>query len=144
MKVILLENIPKIGQKGDVKDLKEGFVRNSLLPQKKVKIATTSDLNNLKKKNQKREEYENAELQRVRNIFKKIETVTIEIEENKNEKGHLFAKVDKKEVIDAVYKKLNLKIEGEWFELEPIKEVGDYTINLKYKNLDSKIKIKIK
>ncbi len=132
MKVILLQNIKKVGQKGDVKDLKEGYVRNSLLPTGLVKIATTSELKNLEIKVKKNVEYQNQEEQKIAELFKKIEGQVVEISEKKNEKGHLFAKLGKKEVIENVLKSLKIKIEDNWFELEPIKEIGDYTITLKH------------
>lgn len=144
MKVILLENIPKIGQKGDVKDLKEGFVRNSLLPSRKVRIATKSDLNNLIIKERKKEEYENAELRRIKKIFDDLKDKIIEINENKNEKGHLFAKINKKEIVQAVYKQHRITINENWFNLEPIKEIGEYSIELCYKKISSVFKIIIK
>lgn len=143
MKVILLQNVPKIGQKGDVKDLKEGYVRNMLLPNGLAKIATQGELNNLEKMAKKNEEYHNLVLSKVSDIFKKVEGQVVELKENTNEKGHLFAKVDKSEVISAVKKSLGFDLKEEWFDLDPIKEVGEYEIDLKFEKLHKKMTVKV-
>jgi large subunit ribosomal protein L9 len=143
MKVILLQNVPKIGQKGDVKDLKEGYVRNMLLPRGLAKIATAGDLKSLKKQAEAKEEYHNAEVSRVAEVFKKLEGEAIEISEKTNDKGHLFAKVGKDEVIAAVKKNAGVTLKEDWFDLEPIKEVGEYTVDLKFEKLHKKMTLKV-
>lgn len=143
MKVILLKNIPKIGQKGDVKDLKEGFVRNSLLPSGAVKIATAGELNNLKHQNKLEEEYQNAETAKIIDIFKKLDGQIVELSEKKNEKGHLFAKVDKDKVITAVKNNLNIQLMSDWVEFEPKKETGDFPVSLNHESFSKSFVVRI-
>ncbi len=143
MKVILLQNIPKIGQKGDVKNLKDGFVRNNLLPKGLAKVATPAELKKLEGENLKNAEYQNQEVARTAEIFRKMDGQIVEIAEKKNEKGHLFAKVGKSEVLDSVYKNLGIKIKEEWLEVAPIKEVGDYKVILKSNNLERTFIVRI-
>jgi large subunit ribosomal protein L9 len=143
MKVILLQNVPKIGQKGDVKDLKEGYVRNALLPRGLAKIATAGELKNLEQKSKAQEKYHNAEVARVAEILNKLSDQTIKLTEKANDKGHLFAKVGKDEIIASVSSQAGLKISEEWFDLDPIKEVGQYTIDLKFDKLHKKMKLEI-
>ena len=143
MKVILLKNIPKIGQKGDVKELKEGYVRNMLLPKGLAKIATTTELNVLKKQAEKNKEYQNAELSKALEIFKKLEGRTIILKEKTNEKGHLFARVGKQEIISAVKNSTGIFLPEDWFELSAIKEVGEYEIKLVFENLRKKFVLKV-
>jgi large subunit ribosomal protein L9 len=143
MKVILLKNITKIGQKGDVKDLKEGYVRNSLLPRGMAKIATDGELRSLIQKNQKENQYLNAELAKVAAIFKKLDQQIIELIEKKNEKGHLFARVGKDEIIRAVQKSMGVQLDTSWFDIQPIKEVGDFPVSLKYQNISKSFIIRV-
>jgi large subunit ribosomal protein L9 len=143
MKVILLQNVPKIGQKGDVKDLKEGYVRNMLLPRGLAKIATAGELHNLEKTAEANKKYHNAEVARVSEIFKKLDGQIIELSEKTNDKGHLFAKVGKDEIVSAISEQKSLNILPEWFELDPIKEVGEYPVDLKFEKLHKKMVIKI-
>jgi large subunit ribosomal protein L9 len=143
MKIILLQNVPKIGQKGDVKDLKEGYVRNMLLPRGLAKIATTGELNSLKAQAESVAKYQNAEVSRIADLFKKLDGQIIELSEKTNDKGHLFAKVGKDEVISAISSQCKVKLEPEWFELDPIKEVGDYSIDLKFEKIHKTFILKI-
>jgi large subunit ribosomal protein L9 len=136
--------VPKIGQKGDVKDLKEGYVRNMLLPRQLAKIATTGELNSLKKQQEFKEEYQNAESAKISDIFKKLDGQVVDVKEKSNEKGHLFAKVGKDEVVFAVKSQMKVAIDPEWFELDPIKEIGDYVIKLKFEKLSKEFTLRVK
>ena len=143
MKIILLQNVAKIGQKGDVKDLKEGYVRNMLLPKGLAKIATKGELNNLQKQTEANQEYLNAEVSKTVDIFNKLNEQTIELSEKANEKGHLFAKVGKDEIIKAVQNQLSIKMSPGWFDLDPIKEIGEYSIELKFEKISKTMNIKV-
>ena len=47
MKVILLQNVPKLGQKGDIKEVNEGYARNLLIPRKMATFASKSEINKI-------------------------------------------------------------------------------------------------
>jgi len=143
MKVILQQNVPKIGRKGDVKDLKEGYVRNMLLPRGLAKIATEGELKHLANSILAEQEYHNAEVTRVSDLFKKIDGKIVEISEKTNNKGHLFAKVGKDEVLHAMKEQLSPSFSSEWFEIKSIKETGEYPIDLKFDKLKQQIILKI-
>lgn len=143
MKVILQKNIPKVGQKGDVKEFKEGYVRNMLFPRGLAKIATKGELKNLANSILAEQEYHNAEVSKVADLFKKIDGKIVEISEKTNEKGHLFAKVGKDEVLKAMKEQLSSSFSSSWFEIDAIKEIGEYPIDLKFDKLQKQIILKI-
>jgi len=130
MKVILLQNVPKLGQKGDIKNVNDGHVRNYLLPRKLVKIATNQTVAALENEKKKSNEKEQALHNKVHGILSQINGKSVEIKEKANEKGHLFAQVHVKEIADAIGD-LGFEISEDWIDLEDsIKETGEHKINL--------------
>lgn len=135
MKVILLQNVPRIGQKGDIKEVKDGFVRNMLLPKKLAKIATEIEIKKLAEQSQfaasKSEKFQKEILK----TFKEISKHKISIEERANEKGHLFAQVNVNKIVEAVKNQLKIDINPEYLKLkENIKEVGEHEVTCCYED----------
>lgn len=135
MKVILLQNVPRIGQKGDIKEVKDGFVRNMLLPKKLAKIATEIEIKKMAEQRQfaasKSEKFQKEILK----TFKEISKHKISIEERANEKGHLFAQVNVNKIVEAVKNQLKIDINPEYLKLkENIKEVGEHEVTCCYED----------
>ncbi|PID83121.1 50S ribosomal protein L9 [Candidatus Campbellbacteria bacterium] len=125
MKVILLKDVRKVGKKGEVVEVKEGYGRNFLIKGGMAKIATGSvlkDVNHKKEvQNEKNKSLQEKELKTLSEINKK----KFKMKVNANEKGHLFAAVLKKNIADTVgvdQKKIELKSD--------IKEVGEYEVGV--------------
>lgn len=139
MKVILLQNVPKIGQKGDVKDLKEGYVRNMLLPKNLAKIATAGDIKSLQKSAEMKDKNHDALLEKASRIFEKLNSTKIKISEKANEKGHLFAQVGVGEIVAAVREQIGEQgLDQNWIKMsDHIKEVGEHKITCQFENIKS-------
>ena len=145
MKVILLQNVAKIGQKGDIKEVSEGYAINYLLPRKLAKFADKSAIKETEEGKKARSQKEEALQSRVKAILAKINGQTIEIIQKANEKGHLFAQVHIKEIADAIAEKGFKEISEDWINLKnPIKEVGNHEINLEAYGAKAKIHLVIK
>ncbi|MSU55404.1 MAG: 50S ribosomal protein L9 [Candidatus Taylorbacteria bacterium] len=144
MKIILLQDIPKIGKKYDIKTVSDGHALNLLIPKGLAEIATPKAL--LKVEKLKTEDVAHKKIQEdllIMNL-KAIEGVTLEIKEKANEKGHLFAGVHKEEIIAHMKKDKHIDLLPDFIVLDkPIKEVGDYTIEIKVKGKIAKLKLNI-
>jgi large subunit ribosomal protein L9 len=144
MKVILTQNVPKIGQKGMVKDLNEGYVRNFLLPRKLAKIATNDALRSLEEEQKKHKQKEETIQKTVKKILLDLNGATISISAKANDKGHLFAGLHVKEVADAIGD-AGFKISEDWINLdEPIRQVGNHKINLEASGVKGKFNLEVK
>jgi large subunit ribosomal protein L9 len=130
MKVLLLQNVPKVGKKGDIKEVSDGFARNFLFKDKKAVEATTKTIAEAKSKT----EQENAGKVRLQKEFDALVgslPKQIELFVNTNEMGHLYAALHAGELSDEIYKKARIRIPPGLIKLKkPIKEVGSYTISL--------------
>lgn len=132
MKVILLSDVKKLGQKGDVVEVAEGYARNYLIPKGLAKEATAGSLKELKAIKAKQAAEEKQQLEQARRIASKLEGQSIQITSKAGDKGRLFGSVTNKEVAEALEAQFQVDIDRRKIELkEAIKSLGDYPIKVK-------------
>ncbi len=130
MKVIFLKDVPKVGQKYEIKNIADGYARNFLLPKGLVEIVTdktVARIELLKKSEEVEREVQKKLL--LKNI-EDLDGIRIVMKEKANEKGHLFAGIHPKELVKEIKKQTRLEIEPDSIELEkPIRELGEHAIS---------------
>ena len=145
MKVIFLQDIKGIGKKNDVKEIKDGYARNFLIPRKLAKIATTENLKFitiLKKEVAEKEASHQNQLTALAQEFKK-RIFTFEIKTDKT--GKAFGSINK----DMILKKLREEklITNEKVEINldhPLKNLGEYQVPINLtKGIKSQLNIKL-
>jgi large subunit ribosomal protein L9 len=132
MKVLLCEDIDKLGWLGDVVEVAEGYARNYLLPQRLATPATESNVRAIADQKAKRAEQRKLEGRRLEAEMKKVEGAEAVIAAKANEHGHLFGSVTAREIA------ANLREQG--FEVADrivqlpghIKEAGTHSVTLKF------------
>ena len=137
MKVILNERIQKVGYKGDVANVKEGFFRNFLFPKKLASFATKKTIALAAKRREKMVLEKEKLLENVKEAIKKLKGLELEISAKVTEKNTLYAAVGESDVIDAVMTAANILLEKKYVKFdEPIKTLGKHkvTIDLGNKN----------
>jgi large subunit ribosomal protein L9 len=132
MKVILLEKIAKLGSLGNVVDVKAGFARNFLLPQKKALRVSEENLAIFEKK-RKDLEIANEETKKVaEGIAAKIDGKEIVIIKQASEAGVLYGSVSTKEIAEELDANLKVEIVKSQILLnQPIKEVGVHSVKIR-------------
>ncbi len=129
--VLLREDLDTVGGRGEVVKVKAGFARNYLLPQG---LATLATKGNIKQIEQEREallkkaaiEKATAEAQR-----EQMEAISLSFERKAGEGGTLFGSVTSMDIAEALQAK-GYEIDRRKISLrEPIKETGEYTVNVK-------------
>lgn len=142
MKVLLLQNVSKLGQKGEVKSVSDGYAHNFLLPNNLAKFVSDAEAKKLSKKTEKIKEKESEEQTKVRATLKNLSGSKVTLKEKTNNVGSLFARVHRKEIAQAISDQLGVQVETDWIKLEDaIKEVGEFDINIEA--FEKKIKIKL-
>jgi len=143
MRVILLQDIENLGKKYEVKEVKDGYARNFLLPKKLAKLATEKAMKWLE--NQKKKELEKIEqeLKEYQELASKIDGSEIIIPVKIGKEGQLFEKIAPQKISEKINEQLNVKIKKEQINLEkPINELGEFLIKVSFKhNLEAEIKI---
>lgn len=144
MKVILLKEVPKLGSKGDIKEVNDGYARNYLIPSGLVEMLTKYTLDMFEAQQKKKTRSKKQEARSKKGMAKRIKDKEFIIEAKADKKGTLYAGLDQK----AVAKELNkekYKIEaGEIILKEAIKKIGDYDIKLNLAGEMANIKLKVK
>ena len=144
MKVIFLSDVPRVGRKYDVKEVPGGYAINFLIPRKLAEPATAKSLAMLEiRKNEilvVKEVQENLLLKNLEEIKNKV----VHLKAKADEKGHLFAQIHTKEIIDAMKTEHHADIGEEFIVLEkPIKQVGNFEIPVIVKGKKSSFKLVI-
>lgn len=98
MKVILLEDVKGTGKKLEVKDVKDGYVRNFLLPRRLVEIATAENLERLEESKKKQEAEHRALLEILHKKAGIIGTFTVPFMLKVGEKGEVFGSIHAKDI----------------------------------------------
>jgi large subunit ribosomal protein L9 len=142
MKVLLWQDVDKLGRRGDTVDVREGFARNFLFPRKLASIPTPSMHKEFELAKRRVVKQEAAVIGDAKQVAEKLAGVTsVSIEVNTNEEGLLYGAVSPSMVADAL-KDQGLKVEARAIEIaEPIKKVGTYEVVV---NLHREVKPKLK
>lgn len=131
MKVILIENIERLGSIGDVVVVKEGYARNYLLPNKKAKIATAGNMKFLESLKKKRAAEEAKQLEAAKALAGKLESLSITIPAQAGEEEKLFGSVTS-DMISVALAAESFAIDKKDIILEePIKKLGVYQVAVK-------------
>lgn len=139
MKVLLCEDITKLGYFGDVVEVADGYARNYLLPQGLVIVPTEANLRSLSKEKTERAERRIQERKRLETVAERTKGAEAVIAAKANELGHLFGSVTAKEIA-ANLRALGFEVADEVVRLkEHIKQVGTYSDSVELKFADDLI-----
>ena len=132
MKIILNQDVKKLGKKGDVVEVAKGYARNYLLPQKLGIKATEKNILVAEKMQQKRQASIEENLELANSIKEGLADAKIVIAENSTDEGTLYASVSNESIIEAIEKFSGYKIVEDQIADNSIKEIGlhNVTINL--------------
>lgn len=128
MRVILLDDVPKVGRRGEVRDVSDGYARNYLIPRKLALAATAGQLNNLEHLKRQQE----AKAARVRAdaeaLRARIEALVYEPRRQASEEGKLFGSVTAQDLAEFLESQ-GVRVERRRILLEePIKALGETTV----------------
>ncbi|MFV0365579.1 MAG: 50S ribosomal protein L9 [Mangrovibacterium sp.] len=132
MEVILLEDIQNLGHKDDIVNVKAGYGRNYLIPQKMAIVATDSTKKILAENIKQRAHKEAKLIEEAQALAAKFEGVEVKIGAKTSESGKIFGSVNTIQLADAINAK-GFDLDRKQIRLpkESIKEVGSYTAQIK-------------
>ena len=132
MKVILLENIEKLGNQGDVVNVKAGFARNFLFAKGLATNFSPKQLIKVENELKQQERKINREKENLSNILDQISDLELSITMKSEENDKLFGSVTKSD-IEKLLLENNVKIDKKYIDLESsIKTLGSHEINIKF------------
>jgi large subunit ribosomal protein L9 len=126
----LTQAIPKLGQPGDLVNVRPGFARNYLVPQGMATFATANNRRMLEKHRQRLKELEEARRADLQNLAAQLAQRSLTIEANANAEGHLYGSVNADQIAESLRNE-GFPIQGENVRIEgPLKELGLYSIKI--------------
>lgn len=131
MRIILLQDVPKVGKKWEVKNVADGFAQNSLIPRGLAEIATAAGAARAAAARADADSKRIASAEAIAQNFKKIEGARVEIISKANEHGHLFAAIHENDIIKALKEKTGVEVAPEFINLaHPIKTTWEHNIEV--------------
>ena len=131
MKVILLENVRKIGSIGEIIDVKRGFARNYLISKKKALFASKENIKEVEKIKQELNKKDQDKKKEAKSILEKIHNKTYEIKKLSTENKELYGSVKPTEISKIIFENIKLQIKPSMMQLtKEIKSLGNFKVKI--------------
>ncbi len=132
MQVILTKDVKGQGKKGQMVNVSDGYARNYLLPRGLAELATKSNINILKGKQESLEYKQKAELEEANAIAGRMKEIKVVLKAKAGDNGKLFGSVTSKDVSEALTSQHHIKLDKKKFVMpEGIKSLGTTTVDVK-------------
>lgn len=145
MKVILLENVRKVGSIGDVIDVKRGFARNYLISKKKALFASKENIKEVDKIKQELSTKDQKKKKEAKNIQEKLQNKEFEVKKLSTENKELYGSVKPTEIAKILAEKEKIEINPSMIQpVKEIKSIGTFKVILNlHSEIQSEIAIKV-
>jgi|TARA_B100000929_G_scaffold267415_1_gene235632 large subunit ribosomal protein L9 len=145
MKIILTTNIKKLGKVGDQVQVKNGFARNFLFPNKMALRDTKSNLQYFEKIKDEINIKENDKKQTAIDLIKAVKKIKIEFIKEADDKDQLYGSVSKKEIINYFNYKNIILFSDDIKIIQTIKTLGEHLIEISpYEGIIEQLKVTVK
>lgn len=132
MKVLLLEDIEKLGYLGDVIEVKQGYARNYLLPQRLATVPTEQAIKGIAQERIARAEQRKLALEQLKKACQAVEGAEVVVSAKTNEQGHLFGSVSEKDIAENLQQQ-GFQVTAKMIRMdENIKEVGEHKVHIRF------------
>ena len=130
MKVILLQDVAKIGKRFSIAEVPDGYALNQLIPKKMAEPATPANLKKIERFQAESVATKEADQTRFEAAKEALSDKKIVVVADANEKGHLFKAVHESEIADAAVAS-GISVDSSMLSIQaPIKELGEHTVDL--------------
>ena len=141
MKVILLQDVNKVGKKGEMVEAADDYARNVLIRRKLAVEATGQAINDLKLKKANDEKVAEENLEKAKELKEKLDKSSVTIRVKTGEGDRLFGSISGKEIAEAAKEQLGIELDRRKIVVEnPIKTIGTMDVLVK---LHTKVKAQL-
>ena len=145
MKVILLQEVKKLGKKGEIMEVAEGYARNFLLPKKLAAPATADTLNQLQQQKSAAADRQKRLLEEAKLLAAQLGQIEVKVKAKAGEGGKLFGAVTTKDIADAAKIQHGVELDRRKMEItDPIKNLGQTSVVMKiHPEVTAEIKVQV-
>ena len=142
MRVILLQDVEKVGKKYEVKEVADGYARNFLIPKGLAKPATEGNLKWLEVQKEALRKRAEEELKKIQEQASNLDGLEVVIPVKIGNEGQLFESINTQKISEKL-KELGFEIKKSQIALEePIKELGEFPVKIHFEhNLEAEIRV---
>tara|TARA_A100001011_G_C14090253_1_gene748252 strand:+ start:401 stop:859 length:459 start_codon:yes stop_codon:yes gene_type:complete len=146
MKVILLENLKRIGSIGEVIDVKRGFARNFLIANKKALYASKENIGKVEKLKSELSKKDNEKKQEAKKILEKINKKEFNVKKLNTENNELYGSVKPTEISKLILEVANVEIKPSMIQpVQEIKSLGKFKVKITlHSEVDAEVYINVK
>ena len=144
MKIILMDDVPALGRRGEVRDVSDGYARNYLLPHKLALHATTANLKNLDQIKARQDAAAAKLTAQAQEQARAIEALHFTQARQASDEGRLFGSIGKADLV-AFLSQHGLDVERRRIAMdEPIKSVGDFSVPVRlHADVTAQLKVSV-
>ncbi|MBL8850028.1 MAG: 50S ribosomal protein L9 [Planctomycetaceae bacterium] len=142
VELLLAENVPALGEQGEIVRVKRGYARNYLIPHGLATVATEANKRMVELHRQRQDELAAKKIGLIKKLADEVSKYSVTIEANATDEGHLYGSVLAADISKSL-KAANFPVEPEHIKLDgPLKELGMYTVKLQlHPTIDSDVKV---
>ena len=130
MKVILKEDVQNLGQQGDVVEVKPGYARNYLMPQKLAILFTKQQKKSIEEAQIVEKRKLEREKDQLESVLKQVEDLNLSLKMQSEEDNKLFGSVTKLDIVKLLEEN-GISIDKKYIDLSsPIKTLGEHKVNI--------------
>lgn len=132
MKVILKEDVQNLGQQGDVVEVKSGYARNYLMPQKLAILFTKQQKKSIDEAQRVEERKLEREKDQLESVLKQVEDLSLSLKMQSEEDSKLFGSVTKLDIVKLLEEN-GITIDKKYVDLSsPIKTLGEHKVSVMF------------
>jgi len=145
MKVILLENLKKIGTIGEIISVKRGFARNYLIANQKALYASKENVKQVEKIKYELSKKDLEKKKNAKQIMEKINNKVFSVRKLVTENKELYGSIKPTEISKLILEKLNIEVKPSLIQpLKEIKSIGTFKVNVDlHSDVQAELKIKV-
>ncbi len=128
MEVILLQDVEKVGLRGEVVDVARGYARNFLLPRRLAQVATAGAIADIKRRDEDRARHEAKSAEQAETIAGELRRTVLRFEVQAGPTGALFGSVTPTDVAEELWRTRKIRVDRRKIDLDVIKRIGRYSI----------------
>ena len=141
MEVILLQDVEKLGLRGEVVDVARGYARNYLLPRRLAENATPARVAEMRKVDAERAKHEARTAEQAQEIAELLGKTVLRFEVRAGPTGSLFGSVTPSDIADEIWRARKVRVDRRKIATDPLKRIGRYSIPIElFADVDVEVK----
>ncbi|HEY6113142.1 MAG TPA: 50S ribosomal protein L9 [Gaiellaceae bacterium] len=141
MEVILLQDVEKLGLRGEVVDVARGYARNYLLPRRLAENATPARVAELRKVDDARAKHEARTAEQAQEIAELLGKTVLRFEVKAGPTGSLFGSVTPSDIADEIWRARKVRVDRRKIGVDPLKRIGRYSVPIElFDGVDVEVK----